>query len=251
MEPVVQRVSIDSALVSPPTAIALAQALANAHDHMAFALPDGHYHRDIQERGFKLETWLISSPREPMEDRFDQRRGLVAGIPVSLSRTRKWRPELSGPSGADSLATERMAIKIAQWGTEESRNGHGWRATAAISEVTHILEREKRSLILLVEVTRYLRSDESERFPTQWVLYVLRADGTLTRVDRERRSLGRFLVREERLRDSGDTLGRWMLHRAAELCQQRDAAGARERASLDRAVEKLCAAFRMRDRTRH
>ena|GEM_PF-2328100 len=247
----VQRVSIDSALVSPRTAIALARALANTHDHMDFALPDGHFHRDIQEQGFKLETWLISSPREPMEDRFDERRGVVAGIPVSPSRARKWRPELSGPSGADSLATEGRAIKIAQWGTEESRNGHGWRATAAISEVTEILDREKRSLILLVEVTRYLRGDETERFPTRWVLYVLRADGTLTRVDRERRSLGRFLVRRERLHNSVDTLGRWMLHRAAELCHQRDAAGARKRASLDRAVEKLCAAFRTRNRTRH
>ncbi len=244
-----QRVRIDSALVSPATAHALAQALANASNHMDFALPEAGYHEDIKVPGFKLEAWLRPFERDPRADKFDERRGTTSSVPVQpVGATSREHPVFDLQRGAWQSSTGDAAIKLAQWGSEESTKGHGWRATASPDYLTGLLGRARRSLILLVEISRQVRDEYSASSPTQWLLYVFDAKGTLTQVKRERRSLGRFLVRREGLHKSVDTLGRWMLHRAAELDRQREAADKELGAVRGLEVEKICAAFRQRNR---
>lgn len=221
-----QRVYVHSALVSPETALALAQALTTARDRMDFALPDACYHEDIDILNFRLNAWLRVPERDPRADKFDTRRGSTSGIPV--------RP--AGTAHSEQLAfhfessTWRSpggdtAIAIAQWGSDESANGNGWRATADHAFLAGLLARTDRSLILLVEISRQVRDVEIERNSTRWELYILDASSKLVRAERLRRDLGAYLVRREGLSNSVDTLGRWMLHRAAQL--DADAGGGR------------------------
>ena len=56
------------------------------------------------------------------------------------------------------------------------------------------------------------------------VALVFDANGTPIQVKREKRSLAHFLGRPEGLHNGVDRLGRWMLHRAAELQRQRETA---------------------------
>lgn len=246
-----QRVHINSALASPSTAHALAQALVNTRDRMDFALPEGRYHEDIDVPGFQLEAWLRTFERDPQGDKFDERRGTTSGIPVRPMGAAKSEPlTFDLKHGFGQSPTGDASFKIAQWGSEESINGHGWRATASRAFLTDLLKRTDRSLILLAEISRQMRSDDVDSNPVRWLLYVFDAQGTLTRVERERRSLGRVLVRREGLDKSVDTLGRWILHRAAELDRQRGTADKEHGAVLDREVEKLCDAFQQRDRNR-
>lgn len=245
----IQHVNVHSALVSPATVHALAQALANTRDRMDFALPEGHYHQDIDVSGFQLETWLQTRECDPLEDKFDERRGIISGIPVRpAGAARREQLTFDFERGAWQSPSGEAAIKIVQWGSEKSANGNGWRATASRTFLTELLERSDRSLILLVEISRQIRDEEVDKNRTQWLLYVFDAKGTLTRVERERRSLGRVLVRREGLENSVDTLGRWMLHRAAELDTKRQTAGPELGAVFDSEIAKLCATFQQRSR---
>ncbi len=245
----VQRVDIHSALASPRTAYSLAQALANARDRMDFALPDGKYHQDIDVPEFQLEAWLQPFDNDPYGDKYDKRRGAVSGIPVKpVGTANSEQLTFDSVHGSWRSPTGESLLKIAQWGSEEGENGHGWRATASRSFITDLLKRTNKSLILLAEISRQISGDDIDRSKARWLLYVFNAEGTLKRVERERRSLGRVLVRREGLENSVDTLGRWMLHRAAELDRQRDTASHEQLAALDLEMERLCAAFQLRDR---
>ncbi|MGG2400139.1 hypothetical protein ACJRW5_24675 [Pseudomonas sp. SH1-B] len=246
----VQHVHIDSALVSSTTSQALAQALANTRDRMDFALPDGRYHEDINMPGFQLEAWLRTSENDPRGDQFDERRGATSGIPVRPVDAEVGNPlSFNFESSLGQPPVGDASIKIAQWGRleVEGGNGYGWRATACRASLSEMLSRTDKNLILLVEISRQIRSDDVGRNKTRWVLYVFDKDGTLTRVERERRSLGRFLVRREGLENSVDTLGRWMLHRAAELDRKRDMASNEQCIARNHEIEMLCAAYRQRD----
>jgi hypothetical protein len=244
-----QRVRIDSALVSPSTAHALAQALANASDRMDFALPEAGYHDNIEVPGFRLEAWLRPFEHEPKADNFDERRGTISSVPVQpVGAARREHPVFDFQHSSWLSPTGDAAIKLAQWGSEESMNGHGWRATASRTHLAGLLGQAHRSLVLLAEISRHVRDEHIVRNPTQWLLYVFDAKGTLTQVKRERRSLGRFLVRREGLHNSIDTLGRWMLHRAAELDRQHETVDEGLGAVRALEIEKICAAFRQRNR---
>ncbi|MEO8488601.1 hypothetical protein [Pseudomonas sp.] len=248
LDNVIQRVYIHSALASPHTANALAQALANTRDHMDFALPDGRFHQDINVPDFQLEAWLQPFDNDPCGDKFDERRGAIAGIPVGiLGPANRQQLSFDFERGSWCLPTGEALIKIVHWGSEESENGHGWRATASKDFITDLLKQTGRSLILLVQISRHIHSDDLDPNKPRWLLYVFDAEGILTRVERERRSLGRALVKREGLVNSVDTLGRWMLHRAAELDLQRDTTDEREHAALDLEMEKICIAFKLRD----
>lgn len=244
---VIQRVRIHSALVSPTTAPALAQALANTRDRMDFALPEGGYHEDIEWSGFRLEAWLKTSNSDPKADRFDERRGTVSGFPIeSVGMAMSEQVAIGSGYGSCQSQTHDAAIKIEQWGREDNANGHGWRATTSRAYLSDVLQRKERSLIFLVEISRQVRDDDIDRSRTRWLLYVFDGKGVLTRVEREQRSLGRVLVRREGLDKSVDTLGRWILHRAAELTKRRETADTKLGSMLDREIERLCAFFQRR-----
>ncbi|WP_147164802.1 hypothetical protein [Pararhodospirillum oryzae] len=241
-----QTVSIHSALVSPDTAHALAQALANTRNNMCFALPDGWRHGNYETDGFRLEAWLLVMEQEPRIDKFDERRGGVRGIPAEpFGLLTQQGLVFDDTQIAWTSPTGVPVLKIAQWGDDEARHGNGWRITADRDFLTDLLLRSKRSLIQLVEISRPVASNKTERH-TEWMLHIVDAAGTLTQVKRERRSLGRYLVRRERLDDSTDTLGRWILHRAAELEALRQGANDADCARLERDIEALCIAFRHR-----
>ncbi|KTT67254.1 hypothetical protein NS383_01850 [Pseudomonas oryzihabitans] len=103
-------------------------------------------------------------------------------------------------------------------------------------------------MIILVEISRQITEQDVDRNKTRWMLYIYSADGVLKRVGRERRSLGRFLVRREGLENSVDTLGRWILHHIAEVDLQRSEADEKDRAVLEERLSTLCDEFRRRDR---
>lgn len=244
-----QHVTIHSALVSPETAHSLAQALANTRDRMDFALPEGHYYHEIRVDGFQLETWLVTREFASRGDKFDERRGTVSGIPVKPVGNAELENLSFDPTrGAWETHEAEEVIRIAQWGSDDASNGYGWRATASRALLIRQLERLARSLIILVEISRQIRDDEVDKNKRQWMLYVLDSRGLLTRVARERRSFGRVLVRREGLDKSVDTLGRWMLHQAAEVYKKSKTASVEEVLALDSEIAKLCDTFKRRDR---
>jgi hypothetical protein len=243
------RVYIHSALVSPHAANALAQALANTRDHMDFALPDERFHENIEMPGFQLEAWLQPFDSDSNGDKIDERCGAVSGIPVGLvGAAMDQQVKFDVERSAWCSPTGEAHVKVKYWGDDEHQNGYGWRATSSRDFICDLLDRTERSLIVLVQISRQVRNDEIDRNKPRWVLYVFDKNGVGTRVERELRSLGRVLVRRERLENSVDTLGRWMLHRAAELDQQCDMADEEQRGLLVLELEKLCNAFKLRDK---
>ncbi|MFD9900961.1 hypothetical protein [Mesorhizobium sp. NPDC059025] len=246
---VTQHVDICSAFATPQTALSLARALATADNHMDFALPDARYHQDIDAPGFKLAAWLKTSERDPLADKFDTRRGSVSGIPVrptGVTRSERLVFDLASSTWQSPEGT--AAIAIDQWGSGENHNGHGWRATADSAFLKDLLARTNHSLIILVEISRQVRDEEISRNPKRWELYTLDAAGKLVRAERHRRDLGRYFVRREGLANSVDTLGRWMLHRIAELAEMRKKTDPAERSALDSDIDDLCQAYRKRRR---
>lgn len=240
----IQHVHIRSALVTPSTAQSLAQALANARDRSDFALPNGSYGHHIDIPGFQLEPWLHDIERETKADDFDVRRGAVFGVPVKpIEVIEEEELTFDITRGSWESPSGEYKIKFSQWGSEDSTNGHGWRATSDQAFMTNLLSQKDKSLILLVEISRQLKDEDFYNDRPQWLLYVFDANGVLTRYERERRSLGRVLVRREGIEDSVDTLGRWMLHRIAELEQQRKTASKELSIALDLELKTLCAAF--------
>lgn len=113
-----------------------------------------------------------------------------------------------------------------------------------------LLAKASRSLILNIEISRQFRSSDIDDNQTRWSLYVFDASGRLTFSEQSRRDLGRYLVRREGLDRSVDTLGRWMLHRAAELDSLRGQAAPGARDAIDAEIVATCEAFQMRERRR-
>lgn len=242
-----QRVGIHSALVSPENALALAGALATARDPMDFALPDCRHHENIKFPPYHLEAWLSTRDHELRADKFDSERGSVTGIPVyPAGATRAERLTFDFEKSAWSSSTGDIAISLDQWGRNDGHGGNGWRATAGRKFLTNLLARTGRSLIIDVEISRQMIDQHIESNPTRWALYVLDAAGKLERAERRRRHLGRYLVRREGLSDSVDTLGRWMLHHAAELDGRLAEVNPDGQAALNREIDALCSSFRLR-----
>lgn len=244
-----QTVDIHSALVTPKTAMALGQALTTIHDRMDYALP-GAYHDDIEHPEFTLRAWFHHDERDARGDKHDVRRGSVSGIPVNLvglAQDQGLRFDFArlawcAPDGV-------VALSLTQWGSDETPGGKGWRVTATRAFLTDFLKKSGMSLILNAEIARTVRGEELDT-PTRWALFVLDANGTLTRVKRHRRGLGPYLVRRERLTRSVDTLGRWILHYAAELDVGRAQAGLDEQATLTQRIAALCQSFTERNAER-
>lgn len=245
----IQRVDIQSALVSPATAMALARALATARDRMDYALPDARYHQNIAAPGFELEAWLRPLERDALGDKYDMVRGSISGIPVQpVGVTRSEFLHFDTRRSAWRTPEETDAIAIAQWGGEEAPNGCGWRAAADRDFLSRLLAKFGRSLIINIEISRQFRNSDIDYNPTRWSLCVFDASGGLTFAEQSRRDLGRYLVRREGLDRSVDTLGRWMLHRAAELDTLRRQAAPGARDSIDAELVATCEAFRRRER---
>ncbi len=163
----VQRVFIESALVTPETAIALARALVSARDHRDFAFPDALHHEDIDIPGFELEAWLCREDRDSRGDGFDVRRGAVADIPISpIAKTcgEAWTFDVE--QSAWQTLDHRTAISISQWGQDSGEGGHGWQALADRQMLTGLLERQGRSLIIYVEIRRNLKDSDTDDAPT-------------------------------------------------------------------------------------
>lgn len=243
-----QDVYVHSALVSSSTANALAQALANVRNRMDFALPDGRYHQDIDSEEFKLEAWLQTNEQDPKLDKFDVRRGTVTGIPVEPFGA-AFAEELTFDVEQASWQSPHYGeiLKIAQWGSEDTVNGSGWRATVNRGVLPELLKAADRSLILQVEISRQLRNGKFDADRTKWLIYVVNANGDVARIEREKRSLGKNLVRREGLHNSVDTLGRWMLHRIAELERQRSEVGRELNDILELEIHKIYSDFQQRN----
>ncbi|KTE39789.1 MULTISPECIES: hypothetical protein [unclassified Sphingopyxis] len=239
-----QAVDVRSSLVTPETALALGQALLTARDRMDFLVPGTGDDHTFNEPGFELEGWLRYTERETRSDHCDMLRGAVSGVPIRPegrcidsmnlqfdARDRRWR-----------ASGNQTAISLAMWGDEEGHRGAGWRATAPRAFLRKLLTEANKSLLIYVEIARRRRHEEGG--DTRWALYVLDQHDHLHRIERVKRGLGPLLIKRERMRNSVDTLGRWLLHRAAELDGKRARATPDEAERLEVEISRICSRFR-------
>jgi hypothetical protein len=234
-------VQIRSALVTTQTADALGQALLTVRDHMDFLIPSAEHHLEIVNGSYVLRGWLHNEDREPKADRCDSRRGSVYGAPFEPSQkfVRElglvFHPEASGwtiAGGADP------ALKFDFWGSDgEHVPGEGWRATASSELLEAMLQKNDMSMIVSVEIERSILGKRS--YKRQWRIYIVDQDGTVRKVQRKKRSLGRYWVRKLNLDYSCNTVLRWKLHRLAELVEDRKAAETDERQVIEAQIGRL------------
>ncbi len=240
----VQPVDVRTALVTPETAMALGQALLTAHDRMDFLVPGTGDDGAIEEKGFELEGWLRYVERDARSDRHDLRRGSVSGLPIlpdgrsAQAMNLKFDGATSRWHGTGNLP----AIDLAMWGDDDARNGAGWRATASRRFLHSMLVHADKSLLIYSEIAR--RRPHGDGGKTRWALYILDQQDHLHRVRRVKRGLGPWMIKRERMQLSVDTLGRWLLHRAAELDALRANAAQGEAVRLEGEIARLCERFR-------
>ena len=215
-----EEISVSSALVSPRAAKALAHALLTVRDPMDFILPPARDDRAIDLPGFRLEGWLEENHGEPQSDRFDRRRGGVSGLPFRPARAIVKREGLAFDVDRNGWVRElekEACLRFEYWGERDTSSpGAGWRGLASKVFLGDLLRWRRMSMILCVEIARRMEGKRRRR-TKRWQLYVLDGRGRLQRVDRRRRSLGRYWVRKEGLDYSVDTATRWQFHRLEEL----------------------------------
>jgi hypothetical protein len=215
-----ESISVSSALVTPKTAQALAHALLTVRDPMDFIIPPARDDRTIDLPGFRLEGWLEDNHGEPQSDRSDRLRGAVSGVPFRPAKAIADREGLAfdvDQNGWLRGSDTRPSLRFEYWGERDTTSpGGGWRGLASMDFLGDLLRRRRMSMILCVEITRRIEGKRRRR-NKGWQLYVLDRHGRLERVDRRRRSLGRYWVRKEGLDYSVDTAARWQFHRLEEL----------------------------------
>jgi hypothetical protein len=235
---------VSSALVSPETAASLGQALLTVRNPMDFCFPRDE-DDEIDKPGFVWKRWLSDLYPDAGADRDDERRGTVSGVPVAplmlWPETKTLTFDLGRSAWIDGNGGE--AMRLTCWGEEQAGNGSGWRLGADPAFIARLLRRTGLSMIFLVEVARRISGREMAD-PRRWALYVLDSGGTISRIERRRRGLGPVLIRREKMVQSCNTHGRWLLHRAAELVALRDEAPDAERAAYEAEIERICARFR-------
>lgn len=234
-------IQIRSGLVTTETADALGHALLTVRDHMDFIIPPADDHREIAKEGFLLRGWICKEDRELKADKFDSRRGAVSGVPFEPASkfvrdlNLEFHPDLNGwiMSGTSS-----PALYFSYWGGEEERSpGNGWRAKATDEMLRAMLQMNNMSMILSVEIARGLSGENN--YKRQWRIYIVDPTGTIRKVERKKRSLGRYWVRKLGFDYSCDTLLRWKLHRLAELADARQTAEPGHQQSIEAHIEKL------------
>jgi hypothetical protein len=241
-----QNVDIRSALVTPDTAAALAQALLTARDRMDFLVPGAGEHSEADMPDYRFIGWLRFDQHEATGDRPDEARGLVEGLAVAPDEKRTGGLSLHFDRMRSTFldADARNAVDLAMWGEEEAPHGHGWRATTSAAFLDRLVDQTGMSLLICAEISRR-RHHGSEPSRTRWALWLYEAGRGLRRIRRTRRGLGPWLVHKAGLDRSTDIPARWLLHRAAELDLARVAADStEERVRLEAQVAAICAAFR-------
>lgn len=243
-----QTVDIRSSLVTPKTALALGQALLTARDRMDFLVPGTGDDHSFDEPGFELEGWLRYTERTTRSDHCDLLRGGVSGLPVLPEGRGVDAMDLRFDAEQKSWRTSdgRTALALSLWGDEEGHRGAGWRVTAPRHFLQKLLAEANRSLLIYVEIERGRRHDDGD--DTRWALYVLDQQDRLHRVERVKRGLGPSLVRRERMTRSVNTLGRWLLHRVAELEAERALAPPEEQEKFALEISRICDRFRENNR---
>ena len=236
--------NIRSAFVTRETANALAGALLTARDHMDFILPGLDDDNDIEEEGFRLVGWLEDDQSEVRMDRDDERRGPAGRLPVGPGGEIGRLPGLSFDIARRAWIDRAgdVAIDLAVWGHRDREGGEGWKASATPELIAELVRVSGMDLMVTVEITRS-SDDDDQGSRTRWRVYVIDEGGRPRRVERPG-PLGAALVRREGLSSSSDTLGRWMLHRAAEL---HDGGGA----DANAAAKRVCDRFRSHRAEQH
>jgi hypothetical protein len=245
-------VSVRSSLISPETAMSLARALQTIDDPMDFVLPGAEASDDIDEEGFNLAGWLKDIHELPGGDRRDVLRGRTIGRVLEPA---KWVQEDFGliyrqEASAWVERNGQGSLVFQSWGEDDDAGGSsGWRGSISPELLGRLLRQENRSLIVDIEIRPYDRDAEedyvSRRKARRLRLFVIDQDGKVHSLQDRRRDLGRFWVRKEGLAKSVNTLGRWYLHRIAELVEQASTGD-------DPAIAKLCSRYKMhRQRRRY
>jgi hypothetical protein len=243
-----ETVSISSALVSSPTAMALGRAFQTARDRMDYILPPADDHRGITHAGFVLSGWLHEGRDSSAFDEHDPRRGAVNGLPVTPSakvvRHLGLELDLAARQWHDPQQTSRY-LDFSMWGHAGDEGfAEGWRAGASKSFLDALIQNSDRSLLIEVNISGTLgRSYEDRRAARR--LYVVRYGGAIEPVAITRRSWACKMVRALGLGRSVDTLGRWMLHEI-EAQAMIVAAGGAQAAAAEKNLQALVARFRVR-----
>lgn len=248
-----ERVRVNSALVTPQTAAALAGALQTARNSMDFCLPDAGDDRAIDQTGFQLDGWLVENQHDPRIDETDPERRSVRGIRV--------RPSAEISQGLDltfSLADcawnrtdGPAALTFETWDRNCGGDGaefDGWRLHARPEDLRELLVSKQRSLIVEVNISRRLSDDHDARRTKDWRIFVVDSDLVVTRPDPTNARIGRYWVRRLGFEPGVDTYGRWLIHRIVELSARRASATDAGRLKLEAEMTRLAATvLRRRD----
>ncbi|MGF7170822.1 hypothetical protein FHS91_002510 [Sphingobium xanthum] len=240
-----QDVDISSALVTPATASALAQALLTTYNRMDFLVPAVREHSEIDEPGYQFIGWLRRGRDENEAERGNLASGNVSDLATRPVEARCGRPGLrfDHDISAFVLPNDVAAINLHMWGAEGARNGVGWRASATTDFLDRLVANTGMTLLICAEIARRQHHGSRGERGTRWALWLYEAGTGLRRIRRIRRGLGPVLVRKAGLTHSVDYFARWRLHHAAELANCPDDLDEPNRMSRLASAKDICRQF--------
>jgi len=218
-------VHVNSALVSPATAHALARALQTAREPMDYGLPGSRDDLAITEAGYELSGWLGESHRDPRADADDEARAGVDRIPFrpfdDIVQSFGLADDVMAHGWCGSGETG-LVLEYGCWATDDDGVGSdGWRGYASRDFVRRVLQERDRSLILEVRINREVGSGYSPRRRRSRQLFILDQSLGLAPALIDRTGPGPYWVRALGLAEAVDTYGRWLIHHIAELDARR------------------------------
>jgi hypothetical protein len=193
-------VRIESALVTPERASALAAALAQSQSFMDYRIPDFGDEMEISEAGYWFKGWVEDPDVEKGLDRHDPWAAeLDARTPApatALTSSLGWRSDPLKRKFEDAKA--RPMMRCETWSADEDESyrrrrdarekAHGWRILATPDGVRRLLRLESSTLLIDVRIVRRLPDDggrqgkrrSSAESLIQWIELV-EADGSRRR----------------------------------------------------------------------
>ncbi|TKB24222.1 ATP-binding protein [Desulfopila sp. IMCC35006] len=194
----VEQIRINSALVSPETASALARALQTESDVWGLRLPYEKSDYQINSKPFRLQGWLSyleGDLRFDDNDPFRYEVGQIRVVPGhKLKKTLKLAREATDHLSWVSSYTGEAAFNYEAWCDEPSpdddyyprRNrSSGWRLWAKIDKVRDFLAIDRSDLICEVQIERELRKEygraheSAEKEKKHHKIILLRSDGSI------------------------------------------------------------------------
>lgn len=191
---------VKSALVTPRTSEALLRAYQSVPDHREHAFPPGPYSDDdFQREEFELVDWInVQGPNKALDDADPLIFDLGLGLPELHPEVIEVLDLKGGPgSWTSSVCSEKPALHFEKWsddpgGRQQKHRSYsqGYRIWFPIEALLHYLRQEDYNLLIEVVAKRHERDrydrDSREYDPGHAIYYLLRRDGTIRAMERDR-----------------------------------------------------------------